>query len=320
MAQTVLNYETHALRAGEDNPMTICGYTDPGIQGEDITWDFTHINKVKPFKGYVRVSETSEINGSNIELEEFSSKFFFDISQDGMKQVGYMSSNGISKIIYTSPFEKIRFPFKMGDSFSGNFAGSYYYKNVEKGAINGFYEVSAESYGTLKLPGVSYLNTLRIKTTKNYTMQLANSEQEVHITTYRWYNQQHRYPLLVFTEYTTYSGGKSTTSYQAAYNSNALQMEDLSNIDFSQIDITLFPQPAIGVLNLQLEMPQEIQIDMAIYDMNGRLVRQIDRTAFISGINTMDLSEEISGLKPGNYLLVLTGKNKSISKEFNIFY
>lgn len=317
-SQTELTNSTHALLNGIDNPMSYCEYMEPGTFGPNISWDFSELQFRKSFTGYLTNSQLTE-NGSafplaNTELAEFNSRFYFNVNENQIEQYGYSSADGRSRIYYETPFIKMKYPFVYGDDFSGSFSGLYEYGSVATGTINGTYTVEADAFGTLMLPGgKEFESTLRVKTTKSYETVFSSTTQEVVIVTYRWYNQTHRYPLLVLTEYTTKVGDKEIVNHQAAYNNNAVNhIESLITED-----VLLFPNPASSALTLNLNSTKSGLLEFKIIDASGRLIRQFNLEV-IAGHQSFDLSKEIKGLQPATYSLVIGSENDRIVKSFTI--
>ena len=318
-SQTVITYETHALLNGIDNPMSYCGYLEPGNAGQNITWDFSTLQFEKSFTGFLKNAQLTE-NGSafpkaNTELAEFSSRFYFNVNENQIEQYGYSSVDGRSRIYYETPFIKMKYPFAYGDIFTGSFTGSYHYDNLLAGSINGSYSVEADAFGTLILPGnKEFESTLRIKTTKQYETVFSSTTQEVEIVTYRWYNQSHRYPLLVLTTYKTTVGENVSVNYQAAYHNTAVN--DIAPLLTESI--RLFPNPASSALTLELHSLTAGTLKFEIIDATGRSIRQFNREVVSSGYQSFDLSDEIKGLRPATYILVIQNGENNIVRNFAV--
>lgn len=316
-AQTVVTHKAHALKVDEHNPMSYCEYIDAGEAGENITWDFSSLKFERSFTGYLNNPKITE-NGSafsaaNIELAEFDSRFYFRSDENKIEQHGYSSSDGKSQIFYSSPFIKMKYPFAYSDIYSGSYTGKYLYSGVETGEVNGSYSVEADAFGTLILSGnTTYENTLRIRTEKSYTIQFKNSSQIVNSVTYRWYNQSHRYPLLVLTSYTANSGNSNPTNYQAAYNNNAVT--DI--ISISDYHLSLYPNPVSSSLMLEFNATLSTELSFQIFDASGRLARSFVRQINSAGRQQLDLSDELSGLYPSNYTLVIDKGGNQIKRSF----
>ena len=106
-AQPTLTFEKHALKAGIDNPMTICNFSAVGESGHNVNWDFTNLKALKEFTGHINESLNDNFSLANTELEEFGVRFYYNTMEEGIVQYGYMSSNGRTLVNYDSPYEKI---------------------------------------------------------------------------------------------------------------------------------------------------------------------------------------------------------------------
>ena len=141
-AQPVLTYANNALKADVDNPMSYCNYRDAGLAGENITWNFSDLEFVRSFTGYLKNSILTEIgvnfSESNTELAEFDARFYFNVNENDIKQYGYSSADGKLQTRYELPFVKMKYPFSYGDIFSGSFTGTTFYAGIERGEITGF--------------------------------------------------------------------------------------------------------------------------------------------------------------------------------------
>lgn len=319
-SQTTLNFKTHALLPGHENPMELCKYLDPGMAGLAVQWDFTNLEATKGFKGYLSTASLKgaglSTTGTNVELIEFNSRFFFEVNEQGMKQTGFSSKDGKSIIEYHEAFQKAVFPFKFNDYHQSSFSGEYKYNGNHLGQISGVSEIEADGYGSLKLPGhVVYDNVLRIKSVKKYTNHLSNLDQEIEIITYRWYNNAHRFPLLVLTEYSTKNGdAEAIVRYQAAYNNKALTLSPEEHSSIDKFTFSTYPNPSNGVVKLDINSKVESSLELKAYDMGGNLVFEIPASEVVIGNNTVDISSYFSAIPRGNYHITVTIGNQKRTK------
>lgn len=316
-AQPTLTYEKHRLLPGQDNPMTICEYMEPGNAGENVTWDFSNLKAIKKFTGtIVEAGAIQKLEQANTKLVEFGTNFLFDIDENGIRQVGYASSDLKTVIEYNNQFEKLRFPFNFGDNYLTNFSGNYYYDSKKIGDVTGNGSVEADAFGTLKLPNNKvYANTIRIKTTKNYEVHYSNSKSDVEITTYRWYTEDNRYPALVLTSFT--SGNGSSVNYQAAYNNKAVESSAVEET-IANNSITAYPNPALDELYLNVNSVVSGAAFISVFDLAGKLIVEENEKAIQVGENTLNVSDIVSTLQSGNYLFNIRINNERIVKEIAV--
>lgn len=318
-AQPVLTFEKHALLADQDNPMSYCEYKEAGASGANINWDFSDLQFLQSFTGYLKNSNLTEIGvnfpDANTELTEFDAIYYFNVDRDQVAQYGYSSTNQKIQTRYDVPFVKMQFPFSYSGNFSGTFSGVTYYSGVEQGTISGTYSVEADAFGTLNLPGNTvYENVLRIRTEKSYYGTLNSGSQNVDIVTYRWYSEQYRYPILVLTEYTVKSGDTETTKYQAAYNNNAVSFI----LPVSEESILLYPNPTNDYLTLECNAVAAGTLIFIIKDVSGKSIGTFTEQITTGGTHYYDLSDKIKNMLPGIYYLVIQNGNEIINRSFTL--
>lgn len=320
-AQPILTFETHALKAGVDNPMTFCTFSEVGNSGANVKWDFTNLKALKEFTGHIKESFDDNFSLANTELEEFGVQFYYNTSEDGIEQYGYLSKDGKTRVKYDSPFEKVHFPFSFQDVYSKPFAGEYFLNEKVIGQVEGSGQIEADAWGTILLPGnIEYENTLRVKSEKSYTINFEQSTQNVEMVTYRWYNNAHRYPLLVLIETTTNTdGGASTKSTQAAYNLNAVSSAFLAT-DSKEIDInfSVYPNPATDEFTIELSSLTNGFVTITLTDVAGRVVVSSFEKEVYAGLNTIVIKDEINLIQEGLYIVQIGIDNKIITQEMSI--
>jgi hypothetical protein len=77
-------------------------------------------------------------------------------------------------------------------------------------------------------------------------------------------------------------------------------------------DVT--PRPASSVIRVQLEAANSMNIDLAVFDLNGRRVLDV----LTGETTTRELSINVSALAAGNYTLMLRSGEILITKTFTI--
>lgn len=311
LSQTALNFEKHALKPGIDNPMTYCAYSEAGESGSNVKWDFSELMALEEFTGKLNEVSDGDFTNVNTVLEEFGVKFYFNVSEFGIEQHGYLSADGRTSISYSKPFEKVRFPLNYTDSYTSPFSGEYFTDNELSGQIDGSAFVTADSWGTLLLPGnTEFENTLRIKSVKTYNLEFENSLHDVEMVTYRWYNSTHRYPLLVLSEIkTSVNGNTIRTRTQAAYNSNVVKAETLDLKQTAIDNIEVYPNPSRGNVFISLNSTLEASAVISITDISGREMFK-ETNMISSGKNVISLSGKLLHLNEGLYLINITVRDK----------
>jgi hypothetical protein len=196
---------------------------------------------------------------------------------------------------------KLKFPVRYGDHVSGEYSGVQ-----ESGQssipVSGTYDVSADAYGTLLLPGnVTIDDVIRVKQVK--TINNSNGKPSSEIT-YRWYASNIRYPLLVIIKMEN-SGQSSLieTAYYAhagnSYKSAPLSIDD-GVIGSSKFEV--YPNPFKDQLNLKYTLDHDMKVSIDLYDNLGRLVKNIQSPVRLeSGEHTLSFGVNENGLESGVY-------------------
>jgi hypothetical protein len=318
-SQPTITNQYHSLKAGSDNQMIYTNYADPGQSGADLIWNFGSLPYKQLFTGFLYESAGSEVGllftSANIELSEFGSRFFFNVSNSQIEEWGGSTEDGRIQSKYFIPSIKMKYPFSYGQSFSGTFSGNTIVDRVISGDISGDYSVEADAYGTLILPGNHYFeNTLRVKSEKNYTSNIGRKEQQVSVTTFRWYDQAHRYPLLVLTEYSILSNNETKVYHQAAFNNNSVTGPK----PIVEEGVVLFPNPSASELLMRLDAMEIGTVNIEIYNALGARVRSFQRDASHTGSLQFDLTDEVRGLQPASYIMIIKTGLSIIKKEFTL--
>lgn len=311
---TRLTFEQHALKPDVPNLMILTEFQDPGLSGSNQIWDFSQLKKKSDFQGEIqfpnKLKSASFSNQFNTELIEFGNSFYFEISEKRIELTGFKSKTGNTVINYDKPFVKMVYPFEYGNSFNGTYSGEIL-SGSSNGIIDGTYDVEADGYGKLILPNnVAISNALRVKTVKNYTQKFSGNPTEITITTYRWYAQSVRYPLLVLISTEYKSGSRNSVTKQAAYR------EDVNASTFADANIgntRFYPNPFNEVLNLSLELETHSKVVVEIYDITGKKMAVLSERSMDAGFYNEYLDMSGLNLKEGMYNLKVTVNDKEVT-------
>jgi len=321
-SQTVLTYKTHGLVPDEKNPMILTKYVEPGEAGKNVVWDFSTLEMTGSFVGNIDIPAKGRnfelFTSSNSVLEEFGNYFFFDVNKNGIKQYGYASGSGTSTIEYTQPFVKMKYPFRYGNSFEGNFGGVHKVRGEEYGTLDGKYSVTADGTGTLILPGgVLYKNALRVKEVKSYTNQMKSSSYDVIIETYRWYVEEHRFPILVLINSSyIHNNERKSSGTQAAYNPVIIsEMKKAAKSEENAFIVNAYPNPYIGQVTINFDVEEDAFVNVSVYTSGGKLISVLANQQEKSGKKEYKFSAKQLGVGTGSYVLKVTvGENTVIEK------
>lgn len=310
--QVTLTQDTHGFFADMKNPMVLTTYTEPGLSGRNVVWDFSKLEIKNQFTGSIDSYYTSKccskFSKGNVVLEEFGNFFVFESSPSSLEQVGFMTSNGVTRFEYSKPFVKMRYPFTYGDSYNGSYEGNYIVNDNVTGKIAGTYMVEGDGLGTLILPnGRKLSNVLRVKEVRTTKQTFTNSTVLVTDITYRWYVAQHRFPVLVLIR-SEVKGENSepVVSTRAAYNSDVMNSTTANpNSNISGIDISVYPNPYSDKVKIEFALAERCMVNLSVYDLSGKLVKEIENTTLDAGLKQYEFSAKAMGLTAGAYILKL---------------
>jgi len=312
-AQTVLTYQNHALLPGHPNHMKLSEYTNPGAAGKNVVWDFTSLNCAGDFAGSSdepsALRNDSTFNEANVVIGEFGSTFYFRVTDFIMEQHGYKSEDGLTRIHYSEPFVKMKFPFAFGDAFAGNYKGIIS-SGCTIGLLDGRYATEADATGTLLLPNdVTYDNALRVREAKIYDQRVGDTSTHVEIVTYRWYINENRYPLLtLIRKHYNYANGKSKIETQAAYNPKMIIRPGSPyavNSLASDLKFVVFPNPSSDRFTASFKLDADADVHLAIYALSGAMIKELISGRLAKGEHSREISSVESGMGRGPYLMIL---------------
>lgn len=320
-SQTILTYKTHGLLPDEKNPMILTKYHEPGLSGQGVIWDFSSLEATNDFLGSVHTPYSIKGGGkfadANTTLEEFGCYFFFNSNNNLLEQYGYQSSDGSLTIEYTKPFVKMRYPFSFNSSYSGAFEGRYTSNNKAIGEISGIYQVIGDAIGTLILPeGKSFKNVLRVKEVKSYDQTINGSTTKIEETTYRWYVNEHRFPILVLINCNyVFENGQSSNTTKAAYNSNVVAASLNLTSNKSDFKLDVYPNPYSVKVNINLHLESNSKINITVYDLIGKRVSVLADKYEDAGDYTYNFSAKEMGLARGTYVLKVKVNNDEVTRK-----
>ena len=311
-AQTVLRYETHGFTTNVRNDMHITDAMKPGNTGKNTLWNFSHMKINQDFSGSFEdpasFKDASRFHQANTVVEEFGNLFYFKSDKNKTEQYGYVTREG-NVIEYHTPFVKMQYPFAYGDAFSGKFDATLFVNDEAAGPIDGTYSVVADAEGTLVLPGnIRYENALRVKEVKLSTQQINGEAYSVENIAYRWFVPQHRFPVLsiISNKWTHPDGGEQAHSL-AAYNPVAIyHATNIADHVQGKISYSVYPNPYRDFVSIRLFVDDASDVNISIFDQNGRLVRELENLLNHQGELVHTFSAAQMGLGAGVYYVRFT--------------
>jgi hypothetical protein len=319
-SQFMMTYKSHGILIGDAHDYILTEMIEEGPAGAGQTWDFSGMKQLKEGGNLtsnmldpIGFEHSSKIPAANTIIEEFGNKFYFNVDNNKIEHFGLVTSNEVV-FHYTKPIVKMQYPFTYGDSFTGSFEGKYTTSNNSRD-LKGTYNVEADGYGKLILPGnVELSNVMRVKSTrkKEYTSHWVST------VTYRWYVPEVRYPVLVIIKQLTSSTEKTI---KAAYYKDAGSIESDPSIlavdEFSgHQDLKVYPNPFENFVHLQYKVEKEAKVNIAIFDESGKKVKTVvDNLNKPAGLHDVTLNAKEDGLVQGTYFVRFAIGNKLYTEK-----
>ena len=319
-AQTKLTNETHGFIPNERNPMVITNYVEPGNFGKNVIWDFTNLQVTNTFEGLILETYLSKccnlFSKGNTVLEEFGNFFVFETSANRLEQHGFLSSTGNTQIVYTKPFIKMQYPFTYGSHFDGNFEADYIINGQKTGKLIGTYKVEGDAKGKLKLPNGKELgNVLRVKEVKSSKQIINGTTTNFEDITYRWYVENHRFPVLVLIKSTYNYNGTPSVTTKAAFNSNIISTTPNVDLQDGDLKIEIYPNPYQGRVTIAYNLENTANVNISVFDLTGKLVNVVTNGVEGAGQKQHYFSAVELGMSAGAYIVKLRVDNKEVSRK-----
>lgn len=275
----------------------------PGSAGASQTWDFSAVTDSGSATNVYVVATTSTppadqayfpgatiaalyINGIDTNIE------YFTQASGVAENDGGVSDS--SHTIFTTALKQLVFPVHYGDSWGGPLAGTYTSRTFS-GTIAGSDSAWADGWGTLKMPGRTYTDAMRIKS--NWTQNISLTGGYNFTINYVAYDYMiPGYDFFIFeiaTTTTTFMGHNTTITL-------ALRAKNLptgiSNVVASD-KFSLYPNPAQGSFSVNIS-EEELAggASLQITDLAGKRVLEQRITAETQLVPT-------SALQPGAYVV-----------------
>lgn len=254
-----------------------------GAFGANVAWNFS--NLVLTSDGpHSFETVSSAPYASNFPTANFFTKVnneaygYFTKTSTKMELVGDSFGTTVSPN-FTNPETIFVFPFTYNTSVSDTFQESSASPIVNKVIVY-------DAYGTLNTPFGSFTDCFRIKET-------AGASNDI---TYTWYKLNPFRAIL-----STYTSGNGTTNF------DFFQATNLSTNAFQKSEISIYPNPTSGVLNIVLDDKSTFgKID--IFDATGKNIFSQEKFSTTATIDVQDF-------QPGVYFVsVFVDGNKRTTK------
>ena len=326
----VLTQSFNQPTVGDTNlvyPMDTLGFSSAmpiGLIGNNITWDFTKLN-AKPniletaYISPTTVTNSASFSGCNI-VEKQGGLYTFlksSITPTTQTELLGLTSSTLS-FNFTNTAIAAKYPMAFGTSISDNFSGTFVFSL--NGTCSGTLTSNADGYGTIKLPNnLTLTNVLRVKSVQTLNLSAAlitglppSQVGTIKQTYYNYFHASQKFPVLSinYTRISLITSQTPTVTALITGNSKSIVV-GLTNHIMDENSLNFYPNPSIGILNIEIKNNPSKNNSLFIYDITGKIVKQLSFENSSTSLENINLKD----LNPGVYFLKLKLGEKILSKK-----
>lgn len=245
--------------------------TSPGPAGANVNWDFSNVSFSPGDTTIYYICPgapgCSQFPGSTLAANNPVDDFYTHYAAGTQKYTALGYYDVTDDYVFDDPEDLLRFPMTYTNSYTDSFNVLFDYAANFVVRRKGQIVVTADGYGTLKLPNGTYNNVLRVKAVEDFSDSSGGTPLVFHIEQYAWYDPTLRSPLITFSVFS--SPAAPMPQYYAQYRSNIPTA--VAQTALQSGSIGLYPNPATDVLTLTL--PTAIDASRAaisVSDVTGR--------------------------------------------------
>ncbi|MDL2262751.1 T9SS type A sorting domain-containing protein [Bacteroidales bacterium OttesenSCG-928-I21] len=296
-----------------------------GSAGANQTWDLSHLGEGnKASKQYTSLSESlypgkypkadlverTEQSGATAEV--------YYSTASGLDIVGIYSA-GFTECTFSDGQNLISFPLSYNSVISETFAGQVENSMVgQTFARSGDIKITADGYGTLKLPYGTVENVLRVKTTSSYIDKyMGQTFISYRDTSYYWYNAETRNFIANYSVgYYSYSVLGDDFYQQYSSTSMYLSKDNLSSgVTDNTISrsISVYPNPANTNDVVYVDLAENDEV--AGWSLFNSMGQKIQENISCQGEK---IKININNYPTGIYYIKISGKNWETTKKLMV--
>jgi hypothetical protein len=281
----------------------------PGSAGANVTWNVTTAVTPTPASqtavSVVSTGYGASYPNANVAMSAGSGVYqFISVSSTFVKQYGVVQGASTT-VVYNSPGAVfLNYPYTYNTTYTNtNVTGSF-----TQGTVTQSGTTTGDAYGTLKINGRTYSNTLRQKYDMTYDYNYTSvGHLYYHTVSYIWYDGVHKTPLM---EIIT----NDETGLVTGHTKNVVISSYATGIEDAQAgipDLNIYPNPARETIHLDFSLSNTSEAGYAIYTMTGEKVMEENIGTAAIFRETID----ISALARGIYHLEIIAGNRRESRK-----
>jgi len=306
-SQITMTKASHGFLGGQNHECQAVQYQTPGASGKNCVWDFSKATALNESKSTAALSEDNSVLGTIVVDRNDGCEFFFNTTESANEYWGYQIGN--TKLQYTEPIVKTKYPQTFGTQFSGNYAGAITVAGTNCSTpVSGTYSTNVDGIGTVILPGDISYPALRVKTTEGS----ASFER----VKYLWYAQDVRLPLFVTLEdYSVATDGtKNLIASESFLNTQAKSPTGIQTVA-DAFSYQVSPNPFHNEIQITYTVTEKAPVTIALFASNGKELTTLVSQQLQSGTQTVSKDVSQYAKLPGVYLLKLTVGDKTYTEK-----
>jgi hypothetical protein len=300
-------------RVGDVYVLTETDYTAPGSAGANQNWDFSALpsvtNKTVQYQTPSSTPHGASHTTSNLALNDDPDYYYMQSTSSALTVTGVFTSIISENVTFQNPQDLMRFPATYNMTYVDTFKAVFSFGG-NPGKRTGTATVLVDGYGSLMLPGQTYTDVVRVKTTENSVDSIEFSTgfwtqvNQTATVRYEFFKEGINMQLLRIETSSSSSFGDDTIMY---YNSTpGLAMAENSHFGSLSID----PNPALDNISLKWEGVSDEPLTVSIIAADGRVVW----TGKADGAVSKNL--DVRFLTAGVYIALLNNGGKVWSSRF----
>jgi hypothetical protein len=292
----------------------------PGPAGASQTWNFSSlvIDTVPASITYDDLANqtfAADFPNGNMVLADGSGGFTILESNANALTLHGINNSTLGSIPYTDAQILMNFPVSFGAANVNNdaFAASYTLLGFPV-TRSGTSSTVADAYGTLILPGGTFNNVLRVKTTSSINDATPLGATTTDQVDYKWYDANNKNYLLTISVTTTVAPILGTTVTKVVAVLDNPTASGLSERRNDIGNISVFPNPASDHFLLNIDLKKSGKYTLSVFSADGRIMMNDSDVNMLAGRQNRSL--DISAFPEGIYLLCVAGEDASQTIRF----
>lgn len=314
-----LTYNNNLFIEGDSLYKYQVEYKDPGSLGRELEWDFTKLNILN--ENYlIKYFHPDKTDTTLLCGLEHRTRYYYRQRNDSLWAVGF--ENYTTRMDYSIPELKLKFPFAYGDTLFSTFEVEGKYSNLLDLNMKGFTRVKADAEGMLKLPELKG-KALRIHTQRYYTEVKADKNNQIVIDsvpktdkqdtlrmtldTYSWYVKDIRYPVFESIKTTIHHAELDTTVFHTSFYYTPEELPAGTDPDEPEIpeieriftEANMHPNPVVNDLLIGYKLTRPALIWFSVHNNIGVPMRNTTQRLINAGHHYESIP--MGGLPIGTY-------------------